>query len=353
MPKVTTVTDTTHCKIASLSGYGDDYFKDQYLFVQRDNGGAGAAPQGEQAKVSDYTGADGTFQHEAFTVSLAVDDDIVLMHQILVDPKNDIVKVGGTSQTGADLVPLIQHLDTDLSKVSLGANVAQNFAQANYGYMYGFVASGTPIPFGTSQTLLDISGFGRLHAVHFDVEHTTSIYMKIDLDTSDILGLLRQACYAGYEISPPTDKLQSGFARATRWEALKYGIDFDTYRLGGGSFGSHCKVWVQNTSADTDLKVHIRANYLVSASKGFSITDPAEKDPDKVREDLASRLGIDPEGVTAVYQENWDEEKQLNIPSLSTIVHPRLSKAGEDEVREFLQARAIKALGIPQTPREV
>ena len=342
MPKVTTVTDTTHCKIASLSGYGDDYFKDQYLFVQRDNGGAGAAPQGEQAKVSDYTGADGTFQHEAFTAGLAVDDDIVVMHQILVDPKNDIVKVGGTSQTGADLVPLFQHLDTDLSRVSLGANVAQNRVNADYGLDMDYTPSGTPVPASTTNTPLNISGFGKLHHILFLTDITSSLMQcKVLVDGNHLADAYGYT--AGIGFIHDQGLIPGSLGNIVNYDAgnSDYALELNPYILGGGSFGASCVVSVQNYDGSNPHNARISIWYLVSASKKFSITDPTEKDVVKVREELASRLGIDPEGICAIYQENWDEEKRLNVPSLSTIVHPRLTKAGEDEVREFLQARRV------------
>ena len=83
---VTTYTDTTHFKVSGLPEYGnaddfpDNFFKDYYVYVAWDAGGAGAAPQTESQKASAYTSSDGTITHVAFTTPLAVDDEIFLIH---------------------------------------------------------------------------------------------------------------------------------------------------------------------------------------------------------------------------------------------------------------------------------
>ena len=83
---VTTYTDTTHFKISGLPDYGDpndfkdSFFKDYYVYVAYDAGGAAAAPQGESQQASAYTSSDGTITHTAFTTPLAVDDEVFLIH---------------------------------------------------------------------------------------------------------------------------------------------------------------------------------------------------------------------------------------------------------------------------------
>lgn len=83
---VTTYTDTTHFKVSSLPDYGnaddfpEEFFKDYYAYVVWDAGGAGAAPQGESQQVSAYSSSDGAFTHTAFTVPVAVGDEILLIH---------------------------------------------------------------------------------------------------------------------------------------------------------------------------------------------------------------------------------------------------------------------------------
>ncbi len=88
---VTTYTDTTHFKVSSLPEYGnaddfpDEFFKDYYVYVAWDAGGAGAAPQGESQKASAYTSSDGSITHPAFTTPLAVGDEILLIHKIVTE----------------------------------------------------------------------------------------------------------------------------------------------------------------------------------------------------------------------------------------------------------------------------
>ena len=78
---VTAYTDATHFKIDGLAGWGDNYFFDWYIYVVRDAGGAGAAPQGEIQSITDYASTDGTFTHVAFTVPLAIGDEVLIIQK--------------------------------------------------------------------------------------------------------------------------------------------------------------------------------------------------------------------------------------------------------------------------------
>ena len=64
--------------VASLSGYGDDYFDSWYAYVVWDKGGAAAAPQRESQAITAYTSSTGTFAHAAFTVPLVAGDKVVI-----------------------------------------------------------------------------------------------------------------------------------------------------------------------------------------------------------------------------------------------------------------------------------
>ena len=79
--KVTTYTNTTHFKVSTLSRFGNDFFKNWYVYVVRDVAGAGAAPQGEAQPISASTSSDGTFVHTAFTVPLAVGDEVLILQE--------------------------------------------------------------------------------------------------------------------------------------------------------------------------------------------------------------------------------------------------------------------------------
>ena len=80
---VTTATDSTHFKVATLAGKGAGFFipvtGDPYeiYVVQAD----GAAPEGQHKPVLAYTTGDGTFEHAAFTTNnLAVVDIVLIIH---------------------------------------------------------------------------------------------------------------------------------------------------------------------------------------------------------------------------------------------------------------------------------
>ena len=94
--EITTYTDPTHFKVSELAGFGDDFFKNYYVYVVRDAGGAGVAPQGEDAKkTTDYTSSDGTFTHLAFVANLAVGDEVVLLHESIA-----LAGAGGGAYSG-------------------------------------------------------------------------------------------------------------------------------------------------------------------------------------------------------------------------------------------------------------
>jgi hypothetical protein len=69
--------------VASLLGYGDDYFDSWYAYVVWDKDGAAAAPQGESQVITGYTSSTGTFAHAAFTAALVAGDKVVIS---LTDP---------------------------------------------------------------------------------------------------------------------------------------------------------------------------------------------------------------------------------------------------------------------------
>lgn len=76
---VTTATDSTHFSSTNLTGHGDDAFKDWYVYVFRDVGGV--APQGEHQPISGYVSATGAFTHTAFTADLALNDEVLIVHE--------------------------------------------------------------------------------------------------------------------------------------------------------------------------------------------------------------------------------------------------------------------------------
>jgi hypothetical protein len=95
--------------IAGLADQGAGAFVDAntpwYAYVFRDGGGAGAAPQGETKKILSYTSATGLFTTEAFTVDVAVGDDILIMNERLAatpEIKADTTSILADTKTTLD-----------------------------------------------------------------------------------------------------------------------------------------------------------------------------------------------------------------------------------------------------------
>jgi hypothetical protein len=105
--------------IGGLAGQGAGAFIDAntpwYAYVFRDAGGAAAAPQGEQQKVTGYTTATGLFTTDAFTVPVAVGDDVMIMSgRIATVP--DILTDTGTTLP-ATLATIAGYIDTEVGAI--------------------------------------------------------------------------------------------------------------------------------------------------------------------------------------------------------------------------------------------
>lgn len=73
----------TDVHLIELSGFGDDYFNNNW-FVQVQYTTDGAAPRGEIQRVTDYTSTNGVFATAAFTVALDKGDKVLLIHESLI-----------------------------------------------------------------------------------------------------------------------------------------------------------------------------------------------------------------------------------------------------------------------------
>jgi hypothetical protein len=108
---VTAVPGANQFTIPTLAGYGAGKFagaaKPYYAFVFRDNGGAGAAPQGEQLVVTAYATATGTFTTAAFTAAVAAGDEILIIH-------------ADVAEGGAPTVPVPDSVSNTLSSDVVG-----------------------------------------------------------------------------------------------------------------------------------------------------------------------------------------------------------------------------------------
>ncbi|GAJ03659.1 unnamed protein product, partial [marine sediment metagenome] len=78
-------------------GFGDTFFKNYRVYVVRDAAGLGAAPQGEMQPISAYTSSDGDFTHTAFTTPLAVDDEILILHQRIAEIADLLADIKGAT----------------------------------------------------------------------------------------------------------------------------------------------------------------------------------------------------------------------------------------------------------------
>ena len=112
--KVTQVDDDTHFRVAGLAGFGDAYFANNYrVYVVRDAAGGGAAPQGEMQPCSVYDSTDGIFTHTAFTVSLAVDDEVLLIHERVAEVADLVTAI-------AAIIAYVDELETRLTAARAG-----------------------------------------------------------------------------------------------------------------------------------------------------------------------------------------------------------------------------------------
>ena len=120
---VTTYTDTTHFKVSGFPEYGDaddfgdNFFKDYYVYVVWDAAGGGAAPQGESQPISAYTSSDGTFTHTALTTLLAVGDEVLLIHPKAFNASviSDLDAIKGTGFVTAD--DSLHTISTELAEI--------------------------------------------------------------------------------------------------------------------------------------------------------------------------------------------------------------------------------------------
>jgi len=80
---ITAVDAGVSSTIADLTGWEDDYFVGWWMMIVRDDGGAGAAPQGEYRQITSYTSSSGLMNHTAFSVADVVGDQAMLIHPLL------------------------------------------------------------------------------------------------------------------------------------------------------------------------------------------------------------------------------------------------------------------------------
>ena len=103
---VTNIPGANQFDVALLAGKGDTYFDDFIVYVIRDTGGAGAAPEGEFQTVTAYLTA-GTFTHTAFSAALGVGDEVLLLHPSLITQVyGDALWFDDTNGVTGDTIPV-------------------------------------------------------------------------------------------------------------------------------------------------------------------------------------------------------------------------------------------------------
>jgi len=90
---VTDYTDVNNFACQGLTGYGNNFFADQYWICVISAGAA--APQGEARLCTAYNSVTGFFTHAAFSVPIEVDDIVLLIHVTQYEP----IALRGGAQT--------------------------------------------------------------------------------------------------------------------------------------------------------------------------------------------------------------------------------------------------------------
>ena len=76
---------TTAVAITALVGFGDDFFNNQfYMQILHNEDSAGAAPEAETRKITDYVSATGTFTMDAFSAAVGASDLCLILHESVV-----------------------------------------------------------------------------------------------------------------------------------------------------------------------------------------------------------------------------------------------------------------------------
>ncbi len=121
--RVSQVVSATQFRCDSLIGQGDSYYAGWSVFVSRDVGGTGAAPQGESQIATAFVSSTGLVTHPAFTALLAVGDEILILHP-------DIAAMGKLAgQPPASNAVVANWQAAEQTLVSIGAAATRNKVQ--------------------------------------------------------------------------------------------------------------------------------------------------------------------------------------------------------------------------------
>jgi hypothetical protein len=76
---------TTAIPIAALAGFGNDFFNNQfYMQILKNSNNAGAAPEKQTRKITDYASTTGTFTTDAFSAAVEAGDICLILHESVV-----------------------------------------------------------------------------------------------------------------------------------------------------------------------------------------------------------------------------------------------------------------------------
>lgn len=152
---VTEIVAANEFRIPELAGLGTGKFMDfenpYYAFVFRDAAGGAAAPQGESQVIINYNDGIGSFTTNAFSIPVAVGDEILIVHPFLARimnfaglpphvgslPGNWQSGVATSGEAGADLVTLgaantrykVHSLIVNISALTPGATITVKMFQ--------------------------------------------------------------------------------------------------------------------------------------------------------------------------------------------------------------------------------
>ena len=125
---VTRVISATQFVAAGLAGLGDGALVGYSAYVLAKANGTTTAPHAEQPVVNAYISSSGTFTHVAYTASLTVGDQLLILHPNISTNITSILtqinKLAGVAPDAGSTVANWQAAEADI--VSIGANDIRN-----------------------------------------------------------------------------------------------------------------------------------------------------------------------------------------------------------------------------------
>jgi len=246
---------------------------------------------------------------------------------------------GGTSLTNRDISADLARLDVNLSRASIGAVVQPQYTLAEMGANFVWEDAGTPVPAGSTITILEVSGWGALHDLFMGLKNNTDwTRALVSIDGNDVLGEDRSGDLGSFGAFLGSKENDAGIYQivAELGSPTRRAVRFNLGKDNFCRFASSCNVYVKNFHASDDRRVVVCLFYALGASRQFKVEKSRKADVHQTRQDLASKLGIDPELIVVAQALYSDWETGAASIRTTANVHSRLSQAGEDEVTGFL-----------------